>query len=224
MKIKTDDEQKLEWELVYDDGADGSRSLYKLIKRGECSQVSKPEKKEESEDVIYDLDLLDSDMSMQTYRLVRKNKCSKKECTTKKTGETNMKEERNTNGKEQQKMEAKKKRENFQKMKTKFRSSKEWKEFRQKMKNKQRLDALTNQPLRSNFSLHHMLLDPSKYRDLSIEDNFLCLNRNSHQFLHFAYSVAKRIGKTRFLNNVYFALDYMLNVNEVDGDKNERSR
>lgn len=168
-----------------------------------------------------DLELIEADMSMQKYRLIRRGVCSKKrsdgEYTTKKIEETNMKEERNTSG-NVAKMEAKKKRENFQKMKTKFRSSKEWKEFRQKMKNKQRLDALTNQPLRSNFSLHHMLLDPSKYQDLSVEDNFLCLNRNSHQFLHFAYSVAKRIGKTRFLNNVYFALDYMLNIN---GDKNE---
>lgn len=173
-----------------------------------------------------DLELIEADMGMQTYRLVRRGVCSKKrsdgESTTKRTEETNMKEERNTSG-NVAKMVAKKKRENFQKMKTKFRSTKEWKEFRRKLKAKQKVDPITLRPLSTRTNCHHYWLDPNQYQNLKNENYFVCYEHMTHKMIHFLYNVAKRRGLEPLLESLKFELAWMLHINDVNpmGEEDE---
>ena len=78
-------------------------------------------------------------------------------------------------------------RQNNQKWKQKFRNSKKWKDFRNKMREKQKVDPITGQKLTKMAHLHHMLLtdEESVYTDISNEDNFLFVNQFSHKVLHF---------------------------------------
>lgn len=41
-------------------------------------------------------------------------------------------------------------------------------------------------------NLHHLNLDDSKYTDLSIEDNFVYVNHNTHSWLHEIYTYYKK--------------------------------
>lgn len=80
-----------------------------------------------------------------------------------------------------------------------FRKTKKWKDFRRKfyiketktLKNGKKrdipnVDALTLKPLSRTFNLHHMCLDPRQYTNLKNE--FIPLNSQSHEFLHWAYT------------------------------------
>ena len=71
-----------------------------------------------------------------------------------------------------------------QKDKTRFRNSSKWKKFRLRLKKERKVDALTQKPLYSGFTLHHMDFDPNHYEDITDESHFLCLNQQSHEFLH----------------------------------------
>lgn len=73
-----------------------------------------------------------------------------------------------------------------QKEKRKFRNSKAWKQFKkQKAKEAEKKDFITQKPLRKMWSLHHEDLDPDNYKNLN--DNFVCLNNLSHKFIHWLY-------------------------------------
>ena len=64
----------------------------------------------------------------------------------------------------------------IQKLKRKFRQSKEWKSFRGLMKKKAgNIDAITLKPLRKGFQVHHQNLDETKYNEL-IPEHFICVN------------------------------------------------
>lgn len=101
-----------------------------------------------------------------------------------------------------------------QKLKRKVRSSKEWKELRHKMKSSQKLDPLTLRPLTSGFNLHHRDLDEKNYADLRDTSHFVCLNKMSHDVLHFAYNVSKRIGIDEFLDALRNEIQTMVDINE----------
>lgn len=79
-------------------------------------------------------------------------------------------------------------RKNHQDMKKKFRTSKEWKEFRQYMRDKQKTDPVTGQKLTRMANLHHMNLDETKYTDLSKEEDFVFLNHYTHKMVHWLFS------------------------------------
>lgn len=72
----------------------------------------------------------------------------------------------------------------IEKAKRKFRATKEWKNFRMKMKrlSKNRC-CLTGTLLRKGFQVHHLDLNPEHYEDLN-EENFVCLNKRSHELVH----------------------------------------
>lgn len=72
------------------------------------------------------------------------------------------------------------------KERAKFRASKEWQLFREKMKNIQEVDVITRKPLRKGWNLHHKDLNKDHYTDLNPK-NFACLNKQSHDCLHFLY-------------------------------------
>lgn len=73
------------------------------------------------------------------------------------------------------------------KMKTKFRSSEKWKNFRfEKSIEQNGKDYLTQKPLRKGWNLHHADLHPQNYQILE-PDNFYCLNPQTHDFIHWLY-------------------------------------
>lgn len=71
-----------------------------------------------------------------------------------------------------------------QKEKAKFRKSKEWKEFRKKMAEKyNNKDAITGRKLYSGWNLHHLDTNPENYTVLD-ENNFIPLNKKTHDLIH----------------------------------------
>ena len=96
-----------------------------------------------------------------------------------------------------------------QKNKTKFRATSRWKNFRASMYKKSGgLDEITGKPLRKgHWNLHHMDLNSANYEVLE-EDRFLCLNNQTHDFLHWAYRYYRNDGKA-FINNFEKALERM---------------
>ena len=81
---------------------------------------------------------------------------------------------------------------NNNQMKKQFRQTKEWKCFREQMKEKKGgRDALTLQKLRKGWNLHHCDLDAANYRVLE-ESRFECLNNKSHDVVHFLFNYYKK--------------------------------
>ena len=71
--------------------------------------------------------------------------------------------------------------------KKRFRATKCWKEFRDRIRKKIKFDFLTGKPLHGKWELHHLDLDPNNYQVLE-EENFIPLNSRSHSTIHFLYS------------------------------------
>lgn len=74
-----------------------------------------------------------------------------------------------------------------QDIKTKFRRTKKWKDFRLKVRKEQKVDPITKKPLATTFNLHHEDLNPEHYTDISDQDHFIGLNSMSHDVVHFFY-------------------------------------
>lgn len=69
-----------------------------------------------------------------------------------------------------------------------FRKSDAWKEFRQKMYDMYRgMDAITGEPLKEDWNLHHLNLKHSEYTNISNKDNFRPLNKDTHSKVHEYY-------------------------------------
>lgn len=94
------------------------------------------------------------------------------------------------------------------KHKQKFRTSAKWKKFRAYMKKKYKVDAITGKPLRAGWQLHHLDMSDENYEDLK-EENFICLNRNTHKIIHeifrydtdqYLYNMNKYLCKMKELN------------------------
>lgn len=98
-----------------------------------------------------------------------------------------------------------------QKNKRNFRASKKWKDFRKKMKEKQKVDFITGKPLYAGFNLHHLDLDEKHYEDISNEDNFICLNRKSHDLIHFLFRYKEW---RQLLKNIETLLERMEKLND----------
>lgn len=71
--------------------------------------------------------------------------------------------------------------------KAQFRRTKEWKDFRDKIKKKQKKDPITDKPLTKNYNLHHLDLDSNHYTDISNETHFIGLNNQTHDVVHFFF-------------------------------------
>ena len=82
-------------------------------------------------------------------------------------------------------------------LKNKFRQTKAWKEFRSEMKEYcHNIDYITQSKLLRGANLHHkVLLKSSKnveqvmehYMDISDKDNFVFLNKTTHETVHFLF-------------------------------------
>lgn len=98
-----------------------------------------------------------------------------------------------------------------QKNKRNFRASSKWKDFRKKIKEKQKVDFITGKPLYAGFNLHHLDLDEKHYEDISNEDNFVCLNRKSHDLVHFLFRYKEW---RKLLKNIETLLERMEKIND----------
>ena len=69
-------------------------------------------------------------------------------------------------------------------VKAKFRQSKEWKEFRKRMFEKQDgKDIITGKKLYKGFNCHHLDMSAENY-DKLIEENFIAVNKTTHETIH----------------------------------------
>lgn len=75
-----------------------------------------------------------------------------------------------------------------QQKKTKFRTTKKWKDFRDKIRKQQVNDPVTGSKLTRMANLHHKDLDENNYEDLSDESHFVFLNKMTHDTVHFLFS------------------------------------
>lgn len=90
-------------------------------------------------------------------------------------------------------------------MKAAFRRTKEWKDFRKKMKEKQNgIDLITGTKLTKTANLHHRYFATSEnYSDLSNEDNFIFINKQTHDAVHWILRYIKKYGDLRVLDAFY---------------------
>ena len=100
-----------------------------------------------------------------------------------------------------------------QKAKTKFRSSKEWKDFRHDLKKRQKIDPLSLNRLTTRANCHHRDLDPLHYEDLSDPSHFVMYNKATHDCIHYLYNISKRRGLLDLLDSLHDELYTMLVVN-----------
>ena len=75
--------------------------------------------------------------------------------------------------------------------KAKFRKSKEWKEFRKKIYEKQKgCDYLSGKKLYKGHNIHHLDMSIENYDKLD-EDNFIALNKQMHDVVHILFRYYK---------------------------------
>ena len=111
-----------------------------------------------------------------------------------------------------------KKKPNFQKEKTKFRSTKAWKEFRARMREKQKTDPVTGAKLTRNANLHHKLLDEARYTDISDESHFVFLNQATHKVVHFLFLKSK---PKEWRNRLERLIPILEEMERLNGEENQ---
>lgn len=75
-----------------------------------------------------------------------------------------------------------------QKAKKRVRNSKAWKTLRHEKNVEQKgLDPITGSKLTKLANLHHMDLNENNYHKLDNKDNFILLNRQTHETIHILY-------------------------------------
>ena len=101
----------------------------------------------------------------------------------------------------------------IQKAKKKFRQSAKWLKFRKYSQKKfEKKDAITGYPLRKGWNLHHLLLDETKYEDITNEDNFVPLNKQTHEVLHICYRYQSK--DSGFLDRLEYFVNKMIEINK----------
>ena len=97
-------------------------------------------------------------------------------------------------------------------IKAKLRQSKEWREFRKKIFDKQDgKDIITGKKLYKGYNVHHLDMSAENY-DKLIEENFVALNKQTHEVLHFLFRYYQK-DKT-ILDRLKTVLDRMNELNE----------
>ena len=100
-----------------------------------------------------------------------------------------------------------------QKQKKRFRNSAKWLKFRKYIQKKfGNKDAITGYPLRKGYNLHHILLDNTKYEDITNEDNFVPLNKQLHETLHICYRYQSL--DSGFMDRLKYFVDKMIEINK----------
>ena len=101
----------------------------------------------------------------------------------------------------------------LQKEKRRLRGTKAWKTLRHNKNVEQKgIDPITRKKLTKTANLHHMLLDPTEYSNLSNEVNFVMLNKMSHDVLHFCYNYQSK--DSGFMERLSYWVNKMLELNK----------
>lgn len=74
------------------------------------------------------------------------------------------------------------------------RKTKEWKEFRRHLIDEQKIDPITKKKLTKGCNVHHMDLNVEHYGNL-IDENFVVLNRQSHEIIHGLFGHERHINR-----------------------------
>ena len=97
-------------------------------------------------------------------------------------------------------------------VKAKFRQSKEWKEFRKRIFNKQDgKDIITGKKLYKGYNVHHLDMSAENYDQL-IEENFIAVNKQTHEALHFLFRYYQK--DHTILDRLKTVLDIMKELNK----------
>lgn len=72
------------------------------------------------------------------------------------------------------------------KIKDKVRKSKEWKEFRKNLIEKQKVSFISQKKLTKGANCHHLDLNVEHY-DIFDEEHQVMLNRKDHELIHYVY-------------------------------------
>lgn len=79
-----------------------------------------------------------------------------------------------------------------QKKKRNFRQSKKWKDFRhQKNVEQKGIDPITKKKLCKGANLHHRNLNADEYENIENTDDFVMMNHQTHECLHWIYRYYK---------------------------------
>ena len=96
--------------------------------------------------------------------------------------------------------------------KAKLRATKEWKTFRTKVSEKQgKKDFITGKPLRKGYNCHHLDMSAENY-DKLVEENFIAVNKQTHDALHFLFRYYKN--DKDILEKFKEVLDKMVELNK----------
>ena len=97
-------------------------------------------------------------------------------------------------------------------IKSKFRKTKEWREFRKIIFDKQEgKDAITGKKLYKCYNVHHLDMSADNY-DKLIEENFIAVNKATHEALHFLFRYYKN--DKDILNRIKQVLEKMTELNK----------
>ena len=96
-------------------------------------------------------------------------------------------------------------------IKSKFRASKEWRDFRKRIFDKQNgKDIITGKKLYKGFNCHHLDMSADNY-DKLIEENFIAVNKTTHETIHALFRYYKN--DKDVLDRIKQVLDKMLELN-----------
>ena len=97
-------------------------------------------------------------------------------------------------------------------VKAKFRQSKEWRVFRKKIFDKQGgKDIITGKKLYKGYNVHHLDMAAENYDQL-IEENFIAVNKQTHEAIHTLFRYYKN--DKDILNRIKQVLDKMVELNK----------
>lgn len=93
--------------------------------------------------------------------------------------------------------------------KTKFRDSKEWKDFRKELKDKQKVDPITRSPLNTKANCHHLDLREEHYTNLTDPSRYIMCNKRTHTMIHWGFNIWKKYGESFFdsLRRIFELMD-----------------
>lgn len=92
-----------------------------------------------------------------------------------------------------------------------FRETDEWKEFRKEKFEETKVDYITQRRLQPKANLHHLDMSSENYEDLSHPENFILLNKRTHQMIHMLYTYYKN--DPWILDRIKEVLDKMVELN-----------
>ena len=97
-------------------------------------------------------------------------------------------------------------------VKAEFRKTKEWREFRKRIFDKQEgKDVITGKKLYKGYNVHHCDMSEANY-DKLIEENFIAVNKNTHETIHTLFRYYQN--DPAILDRLKTVLDIMKELNK----------